>query len=328
MSGKYFHNLIGKSVLVTGGAGFIGSHICSKLVEVGAKVKCFDNLSTGKIENISGLLAKENFQFIEGDIQNFNDLLREFENIEIVNHQAALGSVPRSITDPLNTHNSNVNGTLNVFEASRLKKVELVVFASSSSVYGDSENLPKIENEIGFPFSPYALTKLINEFYARIYNMNYNLSYIGLRYFNVFGERQDPNGPYAAVIPKFINKLANNEKIIINGDGGHSRDFTYVENVVYANMKAMSASKFSTNQVYNVGCGEEYSLNDLVSQIKKSLIKVKPSLKFEIYYGQARNGDVRSSRASIEKIKKNLGYFVQKDFCNGIDELISKMITK
>jgi UDP-N-acetylglucosamine 4-epimerase len=327
MNENCFHYLSGKNILVTGGAGFIGSHICSKLVEIGANVKCLDNLSTGKIENISHLLAKENFQFVEADIQDFNELLRKCDNIEIVNHQAALGSVPRSISDPLTTHKSNVNGTLNIFEVSRLKKVKLVVFASSSSVYGNSEKLPKIENEIGFPLSPYALTKLINEFYARVYNMNYNLSYIGLRYFNVFGERQDPDGPYAAVIPKFIDKLVNNEKIVINGDGRHSRDFTHVENVVYANMKAMSANEISTNQVYNVGCGEEYSLNDLVSQIKKSLINVLPSLKFEIHYGQVRNGDIQSSRASIDKIKKNLDYFVQKDFPTGIDELVSNNIT-
>lgn len=311
-----------KTVLVTGGAGFIGSHICHKLIALGAKVKCYDNLITGKKKNIESLMTNNNFEFVEEDISNFEALKNSTRGVDIICHQAALGSVPRSISNPLNTNQTNVSGTLNVFEAARIMGVNKVVFASSSSVYGDVKSTQKTENNLGEPLSPYALTKLFNEYYAEIYRKTYNLNYIGLRYFNVFGARQDPNGPYAAVIPKFINLFLDNKPIIVNGDGLHSRDFTHIDNVVHANLIAMLANNNALNQNYNVGCGGEYTLNELIYHLKKNISILRPDLKLKVEYGPERKGDVKSSKACIEKIKKNLNYFVKVGFEDGIKDLI------
>ena len=315
-----------EKILITGGAGFIGSHICHKLIALGAKVKCYDNLINGKKENIESLINKSNFEFIEEDILNLEALKIAALGVDVICHQAALGSVPRSISNPLNSHETNVTGTLNVLESARIMNINRVVFASSSSVYGDVKSTQKTENNLGDPLSPYALTKLINEYYAEIYHKTYNLNYIGLRYFNVFGERQDPNGPYAAVIPKFINLFSNNIPVLINGDGSHSRDFTHIDNVVHANLLAILTSKEALNQNYNVGCGREYSLNELVLHLKKNISILKPNLNLKVHYGPERKGDVKSSQAAIEKIRKNLKYSVQTKFEDGIKNLVNHSI--
>lgn len=316
-----------RNVLVTGGAGFIGSHLCEKLLEIGANVYCIDNLSTGNIKNIDNILYHKKFKFYEGDITDLDYLKNNFKNIEYISHQAALGSVPRSILNPLSSHNSNVNGHLNILELAKLNKVKLIVFASSSSVYGDSIDLPKIEKNIGNPLSPYALTKKINEQYSQIFNLSYGLNYVGLRYFNVFGPKQDPNGPYAAVIPKFINNLINGKQIIINGDGFHERDFTYIENVVDANLLSLISKKSVQNQCYNVGCGQKFNLNYLAKSIVEILNKFDYKVSDDlITHGPERDGDIKSSLASIEKISKNLGYYPYINFYEGLNKLISYQV--
>lgn len=300
------------SILLTGGAGFIGSHILEALVSDPRVdfVRVLDNLSTGKKANIAHLLDRANVEFIEGDIRELNTCRSAAEGMHLICHQAALGSVPRSIQDPITSHDVNVTGTLNVMQAAVEKKVQRIVFAASSSTYGDSPVLPKVEDNIGRPLSPYAVTKYVNELYADVYARVYGLEYIGLRYFNVFGPRQDPSGPYAAVIPLFLEAANQNKRPIINGDGSVSRDFTYVDNAVEANLLALfshtglpSSVERPVNQIYNVACGEQSSLNSLWQQIQEiSGCNAAPQ------YGPQRPGDVLHSLADVTKIRKLLGY--------------------
>ncbi len=300
--------------LITGGAGFIGSHICEELVNMGYKVRCLDNFSTGKKENIEHLLNKKNFELIVGDICDLNTCINACLNVDYVSHQAAWGSVPKSIKLPLDYEKINIMGSLNMLQAAALNKVKRFVYASSSSVYGDDKNLLKIENKVGSVLSPYALTKKTVEEYGRLYNNLYDLETIGLRYFNVFGPRQDCNSKYSAVIPVFIKNLLENKKIIINGDGTQSRDFTYVKNVVQANLKAMLAPSSTTGEVFNIACGDSIAINSLFSKI--ALItksQVKPS------YGPIRKGDIKDSKACITKAKKLLGYNPNYNLDDGLE---------
>ncbi|MHA7831051.1 MAG: SDR family oxidoreductase [Flagellimonas sp.] len=311
-------------VLVTGGAGFIGSNLCDWLVGNGNQVTCLDNLATGKKSNIEHLLHSENFTFIEGDIRDLEACHNAVNKVDFVLHQAALGSVPRSLNDPITSNEVNVNGFLNMLVASRDAGVKRFVYAASSSTYGDSKKLPKVEDEIGKPLSPYAITKYVNELYAEIFSKAYNLETIGLRYFNVFGRRQDPNGAYAAVIPKFVMQLINHESPVINGDGTYSRDFTYIDNVVQMNILAIkSNNKKAVNKVYNVAFGERTTLNELVSSLKKYLSTYDSKIAdIEINYGPVRPGDVPHSLASVERAKSLLDY--QPEY--GIDEGLKNAI--
>jgi len=306
-----------KLFLVTGGAGFIGSNLCEALVGMGAKVRCLDNLSTGFKKNIEDFLTNSRFEFIEGDIRDINTCLDACEDVDFVLHQAAWGSVPRSIEMPLVYEEINIKGTLNILEAARQKGVKKFVYASSSSVYGDEPNLPKVEGREGKLLSPYALTKKTNEEYGRLYTRLYGLDTYGLRYFNVFGKRQDTNGSYAAVIPKFIKQLLNNEQPTINGDGKQSRDFTYIENVIDANLKACIAPSEAAGEVFNIaGGGREYLID-----VYYSLCKVLGK-EIEPIFGLDRNGDIKHSNADISKAKKMLGYDPCWDFRRGINEVI------
>ncbi|MBC8767878.1 SDR family oxidoreductase [Arenibacter sp. BSSL-BM3] len=313
------------SVLVTGGAGFIGSNLCEYLVQNGNKVVCLDNFATGKIKNISHLREKENFRLLEGDIRNLEDCLGACENVDYILHQAALGSVPRSIKDPITSNEVNVNGFLNMLVAARDSKVKRFVYAASSSTYGDSKGLPKIEDVIGKPLSPYAITKYVNELYADIFSKTYGMETIGLRYFNVFGRKQDPNGAYAAVIPKFVMQLMKHQSPNINGDGTYSRDFTYIDNVIQANIKALATkNNQAVNNVYNIAYGERTSLNDLVLLLKKYLSKYEPKIKdIPTTYGPLREGDVPHSLASIKKAKDLLDYQPTYNLDMGLKEAIS-----
>jgi UDP-N-acetylglucosamine 4-epimerase len=298
-------SLENKSFLITGGAGFIGSNLVEYLLKFGAgKVRVLDNLSTGNIKNIEEFLTNTAFEFIEGDIRELATCQKACEGIEYVAHQAALGSVPRSINDPIATNEVNVNGFLNMLVATRDNKCKRFVYAASSSTYGDSNELPKVEDRIGKPLSPYAVTKYVNELYADVFARIYGMETIGLRYFNVFGPRQDPNGAYAAVIPLFIKAIKEDKPATINGDGETSRDFTFVQNVVQANIMALLVdNKAAINQVYNVACGERTTLNELWhSLLEISNKNIEPIYKFE------REGDVRHSLANIEKAKLLLKY--------------------
>jgi UDP-N-acetylglucosamine 4-epimerase len=319
-----FNNLKNKIILVTGGAGFIGSNLCERLLKIGSKVKCLDNFSTGHKKNIFTFLNDSNFQFIEGDIRNIDICQMACQNVDYVLHQAALGSVPRSINDPISTNEVNINGFLNMLVASKDNKVKRFIYAASSSTYGDSEELPKVESHIGKPLSPYAITKYVNELYADIFKTTYDLDSIGLRYFNVFGRRQDPNGAYAAVIPKFINLLKNHKSPIINGDGSFSRDFTYIDNVILMNLLAITTkNKSALNNVYNTAVGERTSLSKLVSVLKKYLSKYDENIsKIKVVNGPFRKGDIPHSLASIEKAKSKLGYNPLFNFELGIKETI------
>ena len=262
--------LSNKKILVTGGAGFIGSNLCEALLEKGNKVVCLDNFATGKRENIKEFLNDSNFTLIEGDIRKLEDCLKATNDIDYVLHQSALGSVPRSIKDPITSNEVNVSGFLNMLVASRDNGVKRFVYAASSSTYGDSESMPKVEDVIGKPLSPYAITKYVNELYADIFSKSYGLETIGLRYFNVFGRKQDPNGAYAAVIPKFVSQLMKGESPVINGDGTYSRDFTYIDNVIDANLLSLiTTNKKAINTVYNVAYGDRNTLNELVSYLKE-----------------------------------------------------------
>lgn len=298
-------NLNDKSFLVTGGAGFIGSHLVEYLLSKGAKkVRVLDNLSTGFIENINLFKNNTSFEFIEGNIRDLDACQLACKDIDYVTHQAALGSVPRSISDPITTNEVNINGFLNMLVAARDNKVKRFVFAASSSTYGDSKALPKVEDKIGNPLSPYAITKYVNELYADVFSKTYKLETIGLRYFNVFGPRQSPTGQYAAVIPLFMKAAHNNESATIFGDGETSRDFTFVENVVQANIKSLlTTNPEAINQIYNVACGEQISLNDLWKTINELLNKDIPPI-----YKDTRAGDIKHSLASIKKIEEKLGY--------------------
>ncbi len=312
-------------ILVTGGAGFIGSNLCDALLANGNKVVCLDNYATGKKKNIAHLLSNKNFTLIEGDIRNLKDCETAVENIDYVLHQAALGSVPRSINDPVTSNEVNISGFLNMLVAARDAKVKRFVYAASSSTYGDSQELPKIEDRIGSPLSPYAITKYVNELYASIFSSTYGLETIGLRYFNVFGRKQDPKGAYAAVIPKFVMQLMRHESPTINGDGTYSRDFTYIDNVIQMNVLAMQVNnKEAVNTVYNVAYGGRTSLNELVVLLKKYLSAFDSEInQIEISYGPTRIGDVPHSLASIEKAKKLLGYQPKFGIASGLKEAVN-----
>jgi UDP-N-acetylglucosamine 4-epimerase len=290
----------------------------------GYKVTCLDNFSTGHKYNIEPFLQDQNFKFIEGDIRNLDTCKEALSGIDYVLHQAALGSVPRSIKDPITTNEVNVSGFLNILSASKDEGVKRVVYAASSSTYGDSESLPKIEETIGKPLSPYAITKYVNELYAEIFSKTYGIETIGLRYFNVFGRRQDPNGAYAAVIPKFVMQLMNNQSPIINGDGNFSRDFTYVDNVIQMNELAMlSDNPLAVNTVFNTAFGDRTTLNDLVNYLKIYLSEYNSDIKnIEIIHGPNRAGDIPHSLASIEKAKELLGYNPKYSFQNGLKEAV------
>lgn len=304
--------------LVTGGAGFIGSNLCEVLLEKGYTVRCLDDLSNGKQENVDMFVDNSNYTFIKGDIRNLDICLEACDGVDYVLHQAAWGSVPRSIEMPLLYEEINIKGTLNMLEAARQNGVKKFVYASSSSVYGDEPNLPKKEGREGNLLSPYALTKMVNEQYAKIYNRLYGLNTYGLRYFNVFGKRQDPNGAYAAVIPKFIKQLLNNEQPIINGDGNQSRDFTYIENVIEANLKACKAPSNFAGESFNIAYGGREVLIDVYKSLCRSLEK-----NIEPFYGPDREGDIKHSNADITKAKNMLGYFPDWSFEKGIMNAIN-----
>ena len=299
--------------LVTGGAGFIGSNICEALINMGYSVRCLDNLSTGKYENIEPFMENERFTFIKGDIRDLDTCMEATKDVDYVLNQAAWGSVPRSIEMPLLYEEIDIRGTLNMMEAARQNGVKKFVYASSSSVYGDSTTLPKKEGQEGKVLSPYALTKKVDEEYGRLYKELYGLDTYGLRYFNVFGRRQDPEGMYAAVIPKFIRQLLHNEVPTINGDGRQSRDFTYIDNVIEANLRACQASGEAAGQAFNIGAGGRLFLIDIYNYLCKALNKdVEPN------YGPPRKGDVRDSNADISKARQLLGYDPEYDFEKGI----------
>jgi UDP-N-acetylglucosamine 4-epimerase len=312
-------------ILVTGGAGFIGSNLCETLLGLDNSVICLDNFSTGKKENIEPFLKNPNFKLITGDIRNFDDCQKAVDGVDFVLHEAALGSVPRSINDPITTNEVNISGFLNMLIASRDARVKRFVYAASSSTYGDSVTLPKVEDVIGKPLSPYAITKYVNELYADIFATLYEIECIGLRYFNVFGRRQDPNGAYAAVIPLFIKQLMNHSSPVINGDGEYSRDFTYIDNVVQMNLLAITTNNAqAVNSVYNTAYGERTTLNDLINYLKENLSEYDPEIsKIEIKYGPNRKGDIPHSLASIDKAKEFLGYNPQYSLKDGLKQAIS-----
>lgn len=314
----------GKKVLVTGGAGFIGSNLCERLLQQNNEVVCLDNLLTGKRENMAGFASHAKFSFIEGDICRLEDCQKAVAGADIVLHQAALGSVPRSIKQPLVTNEINVTGFLNMLEASKEAGVKRFVYAASSSTYGDSQQLPKVEENIGKPLSPYAVSKYVGELYAKVFSDLYGMETVGLRYFNVFGRRQDPDGAYAAAIPRFIKKLMEHQSPEIHGDGSQTRDFTYVDNVIQANELAATVRNVAAiNTVYNVAYGEETVLNDLVSTLRTLLAKYDPEIaQVKLVHGPERVGDVKYSLASIEKAKKLLGYDPQFSLSKGLEEAI------
>lgn len=304
--------------LVTGGAGFIGSNLCETLLLKGYNVRCLDNLSTGKQENIDLFINHPRYTFINGDIRNLETCMEATKDVDYVLHQAAWGSVPRSIEMPLFYEEVNIKGMLNMMEASHQNKVKKFVYASSSSVYGDEPTLPKKEGREGNVLSPYALTKKVNEEYARLYSKIYNLDTYGLRYFNVFGKRQDPNGAYAAVLPKFITQLLNNEQSIINGDGKQSRDFTYIENVIEANLKACKAPHSSAGEAFNIAYGGREYLIDIYKSLSQALEK-----NIQPIYGPERVGDIKHSNADITKAKQLIDYNPDWSFEQGINEAVN-----
>ena len=304
--------------LITGGAGFIGSNLCEALLKRGHFVRCLDDLSTGKAENIQPFLENSNFEFIKGDIRDLDTCMNACKNIDYVSHQAAWGSVPRSIEMPLVYEEINIKGTLNMLEAARQNNVKKFVYASSSSVYGDEPTLPKKEGREGNLLSPYALTKRTNEEYARLYTELYGLETIGFRYFNVFGRRQDPDGAYAAVIPKFVSSLLYNIAPKINGDGTQSRDFTYIENVIEANLKGMQAPREAAGEAFNIAYGRQVNLNELYQKLSELLGK-----KIEPVYGPERAGDIKHSNADIDKARKFLKYAPEYSFERGIELTIA-----
>ena len=311
-------------ILITGGAGFIGSNLCEYFLSKEYQVVCLDNFATGHRHNLTSFINNKNFTLIEGDIRNLSDCHKAVNDVDYVLHQAALGSVPRSINDPITTNDVNVSGFLNMLVASRDAKVKRFVFAASSSTYGDSESLPKVEENIGKPLSPYAITKYVNELYAEIFSKSYGLETIGLRYFNVFGRKQDPNGAYAAVIPKFVMQLIAHESPVINGDGNFSRDFTYIDNVIQMNELAIKTTNpDAINTVYNTAYGDRTTLNDLVKYLKESLSKYDKAIaNLPIIHGPNRAGDIPHSLASIDKAKKLLNYKPLFSMQNGLDEAV------
>lgn len=305
-------------ILVTGGAGFIGSNLCEALLrdERVQLVRVLDNLSTGSIKNITPFLNNPKFEFINGDIRDMETCEKACTSMDIVSHQAALGSVPRSIHDPITTNAVNITGTLNIFTAAKDAGIKQIIYAASSSTYGDSQSLPKVEHIIGKPLSPYAITKLVNELYADVFHHAYEMHFIGLRYFNVFGPCQNPNGAYAAVIPLFAKAVLNNEAPYINGDGEQSRDFTYVANAVQANINALfTTNPEAWNEVYNIACGEQCTINQLFNSLKS--FTDNPGL--QVIHREARPGDVRHSLANIEKAKRLLNYEPQISLQKGLE---------
>ena len=312
-----------KKILVTGGAGFIGSNLTEALLKLNNEVICLDNFATGKKENITPFLTNPNYTLIEGDIRKLSDCQLAVKGVDYVLHQAALGSVPRSIKDPITSNEVNVSGFLNMLTASRDSGVQRFIYAASSSTYGDSEALPKVEDEIGKPLSPYAITKYVNELYADVFSKTYGLETIGLRYFNVFGRKQDPNGAYAAVIPKFVSQFMAGESPVINGNGEFSRDFTYIDNVIQANLLSITTkNKKAINTVYNVAFGERNTLKDLVDLLKKQLTEFDPKIKdIQVIYGPNRVGDIPHSLASIDKSKKLLNYNPRYSLKDGLKRI-------
>ena len=313
------------TVLVTGGAGFIGSNLCEDLLKQGNTVVCLDNLSTGNRENIVPFLAGDRFTFIEGDITNLDTCHKACTGVDYVLHQAALGSVPRSLNNPIATNEANISGFLNMLVAACDAKVKRFVYAASSSTYGDSKELPKIEENIGMPLSPYAVTKYVNELYAHVFGLNYGMEIIGLRYFNVYGRRQSPNGAYAAVIPKFVQMFMNHEAPTINGDGTNSRDFTYIDNVIQMNhLAATTSNKEAIGQVFNTAVGDRSTLNELVRHLKSMLSEFDAEISnIEPQYGPERAGDIPHSLASVDKAKRLLGYKPSHNLETGLRQAIA-----
>ena len=313
------------SILITGGAGFIGSNLCDYFLSKGHLVVCLDNFATGHRHNLKDFINHPNFRLIEGDIRNLSDCQQAVQGVDYVLHEAALGSVPRSINDPITTNDVNVSGFLNMLVASRDAGVKRFVYAASSSTYGDSVGLPKVEDVIGKPLSPYAITKYVNELYAEIFSRTYGLETIGLRYFNVFGRKQDPNGAYAAVIPKFVMQLMQLESPKINGDGNYSRDFTYIDNVIQMNELALSTNnKEAINTVFNTAYGDRNTLNNLVDYLKEYLSVYDERIAdVSIEYGPNRAGDIPHSLASIDKAKTLLGYDPQFSLQKGLQEAVN-----
>ena len=318
-----------RKILVTGGAGFIGSNLCEELVKKGNYVVCLDNFSTGRIENIQGLLDNNRFKLIEGDIRNLDTCLKAVNGVDVVFHEAALGSIPRSIDDPITTNAVNISGFLNMLVAAKNAKIDRFIFAASSSAYGDNETIPKVEYTICKPLSPYALTKYVDELYAHVFSITYGLKYIGIRYFNVFGRRQDPNSAYAAVIPLFIKKILKHEQPIINGDGSNSRDFTYIDNIIHINMLALETlSPKAFNQIYNGAGGENTSVLELEQLITKNLSAYDNCIDCIVpIFGPNRIGDIKHSKASISKAKELLGYTPVCTFEDGLKKTIYWYLT-
>ncbi|MDB4152304.1 SDR family oxidoreductase [Flavobacteriaceae bacterium] len=313
------------TILITGAAGFIGANLCEYMIEKGYTVIGLDNFATGHAYNLNKFKEHPNFSFIEGDIRVLATCLKATEKVDYVLHQAALGSVPRSLLDPITSNEVNVNGFLNMLEASKQNKVKRFVYAASSSTYGDSKALPKTEKNIGKPLSPYAITKYVNELYADIYSSAYGLETIGLRYFNVFGRRQDPTGAYAAVIPKFVSQFLKGESPQINGNGSFSRDFTYIDNVIQMNHLAIETKNArAINQVYNTAVGDRITILEMTKLIRQGLSKFDPSLaKIDIKFGPDRNGDIPHSQASIKKAKNLLNYNPSHNFEKGLKESLT-----
>lgn len=319
-----YTDLKGKKILITGGAGFIGSNLSEALLQIGAQVTVLDNFATGHQHNIAPFISNPNFTLITGDIRDLETCHTASANKDFILHQAALGSVPRSINDPITTNDVNIGGFLNMLVAARDAKVKRFIYAASSSTYGDSENLPKVEHIIGKPLSPYAITKYVNELYAENFFKSYGLNTIGLRYFNVFGRRQDPNGAYAAVIPLFVKQFMKHESPVINGDGTNSRDFTYIDNVIQMNFLAMlTDDDAAQNQVYNTACGDRTNLLELTELLKKHLTKFDAKIsEVNIVHGPNRKGDIPHSLASVEKAKELLGYEPTHRIEDGVKEAI------
>ena len=314
-----------QTILITGGAGFIGSNLCDYFLSKGYKVVCLDNFATGHLHNLAEVINDPNFTLIEGDIRNITDCENAVQGVDYVLHQAALGSVPRSIKDPVTTNEVNVSGFLNMLVASRDANVKRFVYAASSSTYGDSVGLPKVEDVIGKPLSPYAITKYVNELYAEIFSRTYGLETIGLRYFNVFGRKQDPNGAYAAVIPKFVMQFMKYESPVINGDGNFSRDFTYIDNVIQMNELAMTTQNpEAINTVFNTAFGDRTTLTQLVGYLKENLAAFDPKINaVSIVNGPNRAGDIPHSLASIDKAKKLLGYSPVFSMQQGLEQAVN-----